>query len=53
MAGIESLDEQLDAAYHRRENCMDLLVQMLIQIDGATNRIDVLLDRKLDQASTR
>lgn len=50
MSGIESVDEQLAAAYDRRENCIDLLMQMLIQIDGATARIDVLLDRKLEQA---
>ena len=45
----ESLDLQLRAAYERRENAVDLCVRALIEIDTLTERIDVLLDRKITE----
>ena len=41
------LDEELATVTKRRTDCVDLLVRCLIEIDTLTNRITVLLDRKL------
>lgn len=41
------LDDQLAEVSERRARCLDLLARCLIEIDSCSQRLDILLDRKL------